>query len=181
MKKAAPRIPPLRHRRQRRFRREHSAAIEQKLEMLHQVWEVGQPGIRAKHDPGVAEAAMWLCDYIGWPRPPWLQKLAAKFPVDMGRVDVGEAGKVIFRRKRKSADSRLGRRSYKTEVRKEAQRELKRGYPGMDLASYAKWLRSRLYPDRDEDEPPTLRTMVDHISSRPSLWERHVKPRQRRP
>ena len=180
MKKAAPRIPPLRHRRQRRFRREHSAAIEQKLEMLHQVWEVGQPGIRAKHDPGVVVDAMRFCDDIGWPHPPWLQKLAAKFPIEMGGVNVDQ-GKVIFRRKHKTADSVLGRESYKTEVREAAERELMRGYPGMDLEPYAESLRRRLYPGRDEDEPPTLRTMVDHISSRPSLWEQYVKPRQRRP
>jgi len=181
MKKAAalPRIL-LRQRRQRRFRRKHSAAIEQKLEMLHQVWEVGQPGIRAKHDPGVAEAAMWFCDDIGRPRPGWLQKLAAKFPIDMGRVNVDQ-GKVIFKRKHKTADSRLGRPSYQTEVRTAAERQLRRGDPGMDRDQFAKQLRNRLFPS-PEDESPTWRTVRDHISSPPSLWRKYVvEPRKPHP
>jgi hypothetical protein len=76
----SPRSPSLRQRRQRKFRREHGAEIEQRLEGLRRIWEDGQPGIRAKHDPGVAEAAMWFCDDIGWPKPPWLRKVAARFP-----------------------------------------------------------------------------------------------------
>jgi hypothetical protein len=74
------RSPSLRQRRQRKFRREHGAEIEQRLEWLRRIWDGGQPGIRTKHDPSVAEAAMWFCNEIGWPEPPWLQQLAAKLP-----------------------------------------------------------------------------------------------------
>jgi hypothetical protein len=66
--------------RQRKFRRKHGAEIEQRLEWLRRIWDGGQPGIRAKHDPSVAEAAMWFCDDIGWPKPAWLRQLAGKFP-----------------------------------------------------------------------------------------------------
>ena len=65
----------------REFRRRCGRLTKQKLETLRRIWEDGQPGIRAKHDPGVAEAAMWFCDDIGWPKPPWLKKVAARFPV----------------------------------------------------------------------------------------------------
>jgi hypothetical protein len=62
-------------------------------------------------------------------------------------------------------------------VRDAAEQELQRGDPRMDLEPYARQLRDRLYPGRDEDDPPTTRTIRDHISSRPSLWAKYVKPR----
>jgi hypothetical protein len=169
-----PPLPRIRLPRQPSFRRKHGALIEQKLEELRCVWET-------KRDPRVVVDAMWLCDTVKRPRPLWLEQAAPKFAkgqaVNMGRLDVGEVGKVIFRRR---TGSRLGRRSYKSEVRTAAERELRRGDPGMDLEPYAKQLRSRLYPSQDEDEPPTLRTVIDHIGSRPSLWAKYVKPRKPR-
>jgi hypothetical protein len=183
MKPPAPQLPRIPRgrvspeRRRESFRRDHAVLIEQKLEKLRRAWE-------AKRDPGVVVDAMWLCDTVKWPRPSWLEQAAPKFAqgqaVDMGRVDVGEVGKVIFRRKHKHAGSRLGRRSFKLEVRTAAERELRRGDPGIDLEPYAKRLRDRSFPSHDEDEPPTRRTVMDYISSRPSLWTRYVKPRNRR-
>jgi hypothetical protein len=172
-----PRSPSLRQRRQRKFRREHGAEIEQRLEGLRRIWEDGQPGIRAKHDPQVVDAAVWFCDDIGWPKPPWLAKLAAKFPSKKVSADAKVGDVITYFREH--TDSRKGRPpADEVNIRAFAEQDLKRrGDPGMGLDEYAKEVRGRLFPEKPDDEPPTCRTVKDIIGRRPSLWQKYVKPR----
>jgi hypothetical protein len=176
MKPPAPRLPRTprgrlsSERRRESFRRDHAALIEQKLEQLRRGWEV-------KRDPGVVVNAKWMCDQLRLAYPPWLREVAAKFPVDMGKVSITgiKAGKVILRPARKLTGVSLGRPSDEDDVRAAVENEFaRRGRPpGITLPQYAKRFRARHFPGRPEDEAPTWRTVMDYISKRPSLWKKY--------
>jgi hypothetical protein len=57
------------------------ARFEQKLEACRRAWEDSR-------DPRAVVDAMWLVETGCQPTPPWLKKAAAKFPSDMGVVNV---------------------------------------------------------------------------------------------
>jgi hypothetical protein len=141
--------------------------IERTLEVLRRSWE--NPETRYPH---TVINAMLLCDKLGLNYPPWLRALAAKFPVKMGRGVAYEVGKVVFRPRR--AGSRLGRPSDKAEIRAAAERQLRRGDPRMNREQFAKKLRGDVFPFRDEDDPPAVRTVMDYLSSPLSLWRKYV-------
>ena len=60
---------------------EAHARFEQKLEAYRRAWEDSR-------DPCAVVDAMWLTENLQQPVPSWLKKATAKFPADMGLVNV---------------------------------------------------------------------------------------------
>jgi hypothetical protein len=109
------------------FRRRYGARIKRKLGELRCIWET-------TNDPCIVVDAMWLCDGCAYPRPPWLRKLASKFPIDMGMVDSYDRFDRVFLRDgrwhkdNRDIGKRPGRYSIAMLVQRMARQELRAGY-----------------------------------------------------